>query len=67
MDICVEQGVKSRPGLEVGICGQHGGDPDRIEWCHLMGFDYVSCSPLGVPVTRLAAAQATVITREVSN
>ncbi len=58
MDICVEQGRKTRPGLEVGICGEHGGDPDSIEWCHLIGNNYVSCSPFRVPVARLAAAQA---------
>ncbi len=60
MDICVEQGRKTRPGLEVGICGEHGGDPESIEWCHLIGNNYVSCSPFRVPVARLAAAQAAV-------
>ena len=57
MDICVEQGRKTRDGLEVGICGEHGGDPESIEWCHLIGNNYVSCSPFRVPVARLAAAQ----------
>ena len=60
MRMCVEAGRKARPGLEVGICGEHGGDPDSIEWCHLIGNNYVSCSPFRVPVARLAAAQAAV-------
>jgi pyruvate, orthophosphate dikinase len=60
MDMCVEQGRKTRKGLEVGICGEHGGDPDSIEWCHLIGNNYVSCSPFRVPVARLAAAQSAV-------
>ena len=55
MDICVQEGRKARPGLEVGICGEHGGDPSSIEWCHLIGNNYVSCSPFRVPVARLAA------------
>ncbi len=57
MDICVEEGRRTRPDLEVGICGEHGGDPSSIEWCHLIGQNYVSCSPFRVPVARLAAAQ----------
>ena len=60
MDICVEEGRKARPALEVGICGEHGGDPSSIEWCHLIGNNYVSCSPFRVPVARLAAAQSAV-------
>jgi pyruvate,orthophosphate dikinase len=60
MDICISEGRKSRPSLEVGICGEHGGDPSSIEWCHLIGNNYVSCSPFRVPVARLAAAQAAV-------
>ncbi len=58
MHIAVEEGRKVRPDLEVGICGEHGGDPDSIEFCHLIGNNYVSCSPFRVPVARLAAAQA---------
>jgi pyruvate,orthophosphate dikinase len=54
----VEQGRKTRPELEVGICGEHGGDPQSIEFCHRAGLNYVSCSPFRVPVARLAAAQA---------
>ncbi|MEJ5198481.1 MAG: pyruvate, phosphate dikinase, partial [Anaerolineae bacterium] len=60
MDICVEEGRRTRPNLEVGICGEHGGDPSSIEWCHLIGNNYVSCSPFRVPVARLAAAQAAI-------
>jgi pyruvate,orthophosphate dikinase len=58
MRMAVEDGRKTRPELEVGICGEHGGDPDSIEFCHLVGNNYVSCSPFRVPVARLAAAQA---------
>ncbi|MCU0489243.1 MAG: pyruvate, phosphate dikinase, partial [Anaerolineales bacterium] len=58
MHIAVEEGRKTRPNLEVGICGEHGGDPASIEFCHLVGNNYVSCSPFRVPVARLAAAQA---------
>src|SRR5207244_7369018 len=54
----VEKGRKANPHLEVGICGEHGGDPDSIEFCNEVGLDYVSCSPFRVPVARLAAAQA---------
>ncbi|MCJ7667645.1 MAG: pyruvate, phosphate dikinase, partial [Anaerolineae bacterium] len=54
----VELGRKSRPDLEVGICGEHGGDPSSIEFCHQVGLNYVSCSPFRVPIARLAAAQA---------
>ena len=56
--IAVERGRKARPDLEVGICGEHGGDPASIAFCHEAGLDYVSCSPYRVPVARLAAAQA---------
>lgn len=58
MQICVELGRKEKPGLEIGICGEHGGDPSSVEFCHRSGLDYVSCSPFRVPVARLAAAQA---------
>ena len=54
----VEKGREARPGLEVGICGEHGGDPASIALCHGMGLDYVSCSPFRVPIARLAAAHA---------
>jgi len=56
--IGIERGRKARPNLEVGICGEHGGEPRSIEFCHRVGMNYVSCSPFRVPVARLAAAQA---------
>jgi pyruvate,orthophosphate dikinase len=56
--IAVERGRKTRPDIKLGICGEHGGDPASIEFCHLAGLDYVSCSPFRVPIARLAAAQA---------
>ena len=58
MRMAIEEGRATRPNLEVGICGEHGGDPESIEWCHLIGNNYVSCSPFRVPIARLAAAQA---------
>jgi len=54
----VEKGRKTKPGLEIGICGEHGGEPSSVEFCHRVGMDYVSCSPFRVPIARLAAAQA---------
>lgn len=56
--MAVESGRNAKPGLEMGICGEHGGDPASIEFCHRVGLNYVSCSPYRVPVARLAAAQA---------
>ena len=56
--MAVASGRKARPGLEIGICGEHGGDPQSVFFCHEAGLDYVSCSPFRVPVARLAAAQA---------
>jgi pyruvate,orthophosphate dikinase len=56
--IGTERGRKTRPTLEVGICGEHGGEPSSVEFCHMIGLDYVSCSPFRVPIARLAAAQA---------
>ncbi len=58
MKIAVEKGRKSRPEIKLGICGEHGGDPGSVEFCHRIGLTYVSCSPFRVPVARLAAAQA---------
>jgi pyruvate, orthophosphate dikinase len=58
MQMAIEEGRKTRPDLEVGICGEHGGDPDSIEFCHIVGNNYVSCSPFRVPIARLAAAHA---------
>jgi pyruvate,orthophosphate dikinase len=56
MEMAIVDGRKTRPDLEVGICGEHGGDPESIEWCHIIGNNYVSCSPFRVPIARLAAA-----------
>jgi pyruvate,orthophosphate dikinase len=58
MKIAVEKGNQSRPGMKMGICGEHGGDPSSVRFCHKLGLNYVSCSPRRVPVARLAAAQA---------
>jgi pyruvate,orthophosphate dikinase len=58
MQIAVEKGRSSRPKIKLGICGEHGGDPDSVKFCHRLGLDYVSCSPFRVPIARLAAAQA---------
>ena len=53
-------GRETRPELHLGICGEHGGDPTSVEFCHKVGLDYVSCSPFRVPIARLAAAQAAI-------
>jgi pyruvate,orthophosphate dikinase len=58
MRIAVEKGRQTRPDIKLGICGEHGGDPDSVKFCHRLGLDYVSCSPFRVPIARLAAAQA---------
>jgi pyruvate,orthophosphate dikinase len=58
MGLCVEAGRKANPGIKLGICGEHGGDPNSIEFCEMLGLDYVSCSPFRVPIARLSAAQA---------
>ncbi len=60
MRIALERGKTTRPDLEAGICGEHGGDPDSIAFCRAIGLDYVSCSPPRVPVARLAAAQSAI-------
>jgi pyruvate,orthophosphate dikinase len=60
MQIAVERGRKTRPDIKLGICGEHGGDPDSVKFCHRIGLSYVSCSPYRVPVARLAAAQAAI-------
>ena len=60
MQMAVEGGRKTRPGMSCGICGEHGGDPSSIEFCHNIGLTYVSCSPYRVPIARLAAAQANI-------
>jgi len=55
-----ERGRIAKPNLKVGICGEHGGDPDSVKFCHRIGMNYVSCSPFRVPIARLAAAQAAI-------
>ena len=57
----VEKAKPVRPDIHLGICGEHGGDPSSVEFCHQIGLDYVSCSPFRVPIARLAAAQAQLI------
>ena len=58
MEIAVKKGRKAKPDLLIGICGEHGGEPSSVEFCHRIGLDFVSCSPFRVPIARLAAAQA---------
>jgi pyruvate,orthophosphate dikinase len=60
MEMAVTKGKPVRPTMHVGICGEHGGDPVSVEFCHKIGLDYVSCSPFRVPIARLAAAQAAI-------
>jgi len=60
MKIAVEKGRSTRPDIKLGICGEHGGDPSSVEFCHNLGLTYVSCSPFRVPIARLAAAQAAI-------
>ena len=60
MRIACEKGKATRPDIKLGICGEHGGDPSSVEFCHNLGLNYVSCSPYRVPLARLAAAQAQV-------
>jgi pyruvate,orthophosphate dikinase len=61
--IAAERGRRARPGLKLGICGEHGGDPASIAFCHEAKLDYVSCSPFRVPIARLAAGQAALAKR----
>ena len=58
--MAAEKGRASRPGIKLGVCGEHGGDPASVEFFHRVGLDYVSCSPFRVPIARLAAAQAAI-------
>ena len=60
MKMAVSKGRKTRSDIKLGICGEHGGDPASVKFCHKIGLDYVSCSPLRLPVARLAAAQAAI-------
>ncbi|MFT7586767.1 MAG: pyruvate,orthophosphate dikinase, partial [Cellvibrionaceae bacterium] len=62
--IGVERGRRTRPDLKIGICGEHGGEPKSIAFCHDLNLDYVSCSPYRVPIARLSAAQAVLMERE---
>jgi len=64
MEMAIKLGKPVRPSLHVGICGEHGGDPSSVEFCHKIGLDYVSCSPFRVPIARLAAAQAAISSAE---
>ncbi len=61
VEIALERGRAAKPGLQAGVCGEHGGDPSSIRFFHAAGLDYVSCSPFRVPVARVAAAQAAVV------
>ncbi len=64
MRIAIAKGTATRPGMKFGICGEHGGDPESVKFCHELGLEYVSCSPLRVPIARLAAAQAAIESRD---
>jgi pyruvate,orthophosphate dikinase len=67
MKTAISGGRKTRPGIKLGICGEHGGDPNSVEFCHELGLDYVSCSPFRVPIARLAAAQAALSAEDAVN
>ena len=60
VEMAVKLGRQTRPDIKLGICGEHGGDPSSVEFCHKVGLNYVSCSPFRVPIARLAAAQAAI-------
>ena len=64
--LAIERGRATRPGMEIGICGEHGGDAASVKFCHKLGMNYVSCSPFRVPIARLAAAQAVIEGKMVS-
>ncbi len=64
VSLAAQRGRKTNPNISLGVCGEHGGDPSSIEFCHLVGLDYVSCSPFRVPIARLAAAQAAIKARQ---
>lgn len=63
VEMGVEGGRRTSPGMKIGICGEHGGDPDSVEFCHQVGMNYVSCSPFRIPIARLAAAQAAIMNK----
>ena len=60
VEMAAKLGKQTRPDIHMGICGEHGGEPSSVEFCHRVGLDYVSCSPFRVPLARLAAAQAAI-------
>jgi pyruvate,orthophosphate dikinase len=60
VEIAIERGRKTKPDLKIGICGEQGGDPATVKFCHKVGMNYVSCSPFRLPIARLAAAQAAI-------
>src|SRR5947207_15710936 len=64
--IGIERGRRTRPDLKIGICGEHGGEPSSVEFCHKVGMTYVSCSPFMIPIARLSAAQARIKARQAS-
>ena len=64
--IGIERGRRARPDLKIGICGEHGGEPSSVEFCHEVGMTYVSCSPFMIPIARLSAAQARIKERQAS-
>jgi pyruvate,orthophosphate dikinase len=66
MRMALERGRSTRPDIKVGICGEHGGDPSSVQYCHEIKLDYVSCSPFRVPIARLAAAQSVLKDKEKS-
>jgi pyruvate,orthophosphate dikinase len=61
VETAIKKGRATRPDLKIGICGEHGGGPNSVEFCHLVGMNYVSCSPYRVPIARLAAAHAKLV------
>ena len=65
--MAAEKGRNTRPDIKLGICGEHGGEPTSVEFCHNIGLNYVSCSPYRVPIARLAAAQAAIKSKGQSN
>jgi pyruvate, orthophosphate dikinase len=64
MELAIGESRGSKKGIKYGICGEHGGDPRSIKFCHDLGLDYVSCSPFRIPIARIAAAQANVSSEE---
>jgi pyruvate,orthophosphate dikinase len=60
IEMAIKLGRQTRPDLEIGICGEHGGEPSSVEYCYRVGMNYVSCSPYRVPIARLAGAQAAI-------